>query len=133
MPSLLPSDPLPGLDAFLAALRFHGVPIGAQEVLWLHHAFRQAPTLDRQGLYALLACTLIKHAAHRESFTTLFDTWCPDETAPAPSVPPAPLPTPALDLPLAPALEPAAVPPAPTPAVPSMAPAPPHAGSAGCC
>jgi len=30
---------LPGLDDFLTALRFEGIPIGPQELVWLHHTF----------------------------------------------------------------------------------------------
>jgi hypothetical protein len=86
----MPTTPaLPGLDAFLAALRLHDIPVGPQEVLWLRHAFRLEPELDRQGLQNLLACTLIKHEAHHEQFTVLFDAWCQDEAHPVPPGPEA--------------------------------------------
>ena len=34
---------LPTLTDFLAALRFEGIPIGPHELVWLQHAFDQAP------------------------------------------------------------------------------------------
>jgi formylglycine-generating enzyme required for sulfatase activity len=70
-----------GLDDFLAALRFEGVPIAPHELSWLQHAFRLAPSLDRQGFKDLLACTLIKQASYREVFEALFDDWCPPDEA----------------------------------------------------
>lgn len=76
-----PTEQFPGLDEFLAALRFEGIPIGPHELVWLHHAFKLAPSLDRQGLKHLLACTLIKQDSHREVFESWFADWCPpDET-----------------------------------------------------
>ena len=72
-------DRFPTLDDFLSALRFAGVPIGPHELVWLRHAFRLEPSLDRQGLKDLLACTLIKQDSHREAFESLFIDWCPLE------------------------------------------------------
>ena len=69
-----------GLDDFLAALRFEGVPISPHQFIWLQHAFRLEPHLDRESLKDLLACTLIKHESHRETFESLFEAWCrPDD------------------------------------------------------
>jgi hypothetical protein len=72
-----PTDQFPGLDDFLAALRFEGIPIGPHELVWLQHAFSLEPSLDRQGLKNLLACTLIKQDSHREIFESRFADWCP--------------------------------------------------------
>jgi formylglycine-generating enzyme required for sulfatase activity len=69
-----------GLDSFLAALRFEGVPVGPGELIRLQHAFSLEPVLDRQELQALLACTLIKDPAQRTIFASLFEDWCPEET-----------------------------------------------------
>ena len=80
-------DQLPGLDDFLSALRFVGVPIGPHELVWLRHAFSLEPSLDRQGLKDLLACTLIKQDAHREAFESLFTDWCPVEETVIPELP----------------------------------------------
>src|SRR5262245_23552035 len=66
-----------GLDDFLAALRFGGIPIGPQELVWLQHVFNLEPSLDRQAFKDLLTCTLIEHEAHREVFESLFADWCP--------------------------------------------------------
>src|SRR5262245_36651462 len=68
-----------GLDDFLAALRFGGIPIGPQELVWLQHVFSLEPSLDRQAFKDLLACTLIKHEAHHEVFESLFADWCPPD------------------------------------------------------
>ena len=76
-----PEKRYPGLDDFLAALRFEGIPIAPHELGWLQHAFRLAPSLDRQSLKDLLACTLIKQASHREVFEALFEDWCPPDEA----------------------------------------------------
>ena len=74
-----PEKRYPGLDDFLAALRFEGIPIAPHELSWLQHAFRLAPSFDRQSLKDLLACTLIKQASHREVFEALFEDWCPPD------------------------------------------------------
>ena len=77
---MLPDAQLSGLDDFLAALRFEGVPISPHQVVWLQHAFRLEPQLDRESLKDLLACTLVKHEAHHEPFESLFEAWCqPDD------------------------------------------------------
>src|SRR4029453_11783654 len=76
-----PAKRYTGLDDFLAALHFDGIPIAPHELGWLQHAFRLAPSLDRQSLKDLLACTLIKQASHREVFETLFEDWCPPDEA----------------------------------------------------
>src|SRR5262245_13890287 len=76
-----PETRYPGLDDFLAALRFEGIPIAPHELGWLQHAFRLAPSLDRESLKDLLACTLIKQASHREVFEALFEDWCPSDEA----------------------------------------------------
>ena len=83
-----------GLDDFLAALRFEGIAIGPQELVRLQHAFRLAPSLDRQDLKDLLACTLIKQDTHREAFESLFETWCPPDRSPATLLPQSPSPSP---------------------------------------
>jgi hypothetical protein len=64
---------------FLTALRFAGMAVGHQELARLQHLFHLQPTLDRQGLKTLLACTLVKHEAHRDVFDALFEDWCPPE------------------------------------------------------
>ena len=69
-----PEKRYPGLDDFLAALRFEGIPIAPHELGWLQHAFRLAPSLDRQSLKDLLACTLIKQASHRGSLKRCLKT-----------------------------------------------------------
>ena len=76
-----PAQQYPGLDDFLAALRFEGIPIAPHELGWLQHAFRLAPSLDRQSLKDLLVCTMIKQASHREVFEALFEDWCPPDEA----------------------------------------------------
>src|SRR4030095_5665041 len=74
-----PEKRYPGLDDFLAALRFEGIPIAPHELGWAAHPFRLAPSLDRQSLKDLLACTLIKQASHREVFEALFEDWGPPD------------------------------------------------------
>ncbi|MBM4256510.1 MAG: hypothetical protein FJ147_11530 [Deltaproteobacteria bacterium] len=69
----------PTLDEFLAVLRFDGIAIGPHELVWLQHAFSLQPSLDRQSLKDLLACTLIKQESHREIFESRFADWCPVE------------------------------------------------------
>jgi hypothetical protein len=53
-----PEKRYPGLDDFLAALRFEGIPIAPHELGWLQHAFRLAPSLDRQ-IERCIACAVL--------------------------------------------------------------------------
>ena len=48
-------NPSADWQAFLAALRAEGVPIGAGELIRLQQVFERAPRLDRQGLQQVLA------------------------------------------------------------------------------
>ena len=73
--------PPPGLDAFLAALRTAGIPVGPDEVARLGHAFAQAPALERVVLKEILACTLVKSPEQREEFDELFEEWVGPEDA----------------------------------------------------
>ncbi len=70
---------LPGLDAFLTALRADGVPVDPLAVSRLQHVFRLEPALNRVSLKHLLACTLLKDSKHHAVFEALFEEWCPDE------------------------------------------------------
>ena len=63
------------LKTFLATLRVEGIPVGPGELSWLRQVFRLTPSLDRQGLKQLLACTLVKNEQQREIFERLFDHW----------------------------------------------------------
>ncbi len=76
-------NPSADWQAFLAALRAEGVPIGAGELIRLQQVFERAPRLDRQGLQQVLACTLVKNPQQREKFAWLFEQWCPEEAAEA--------------------------------------------------
>ncbi|ETW93014.1 MAG: hypothetical protein ETSY1_41105 [Candidatus Entotheonella factor] len=124
------AEPLPGLDAFLTALRFEGFPVGSHEIARLHHVFRQSPLLDRGQLHALLACTLVKHPDQQERFDALFEDWyaladgalelpatapqteAEPELAPPPSADTTPMPSERADI----------SPPPDTPVVPNPAP-----------
>jgi formylglycine-generating enzyme required for sulfatase activity len=65
----------PDLEAFLRTLRAEGLTIGPREVIWLHHIFRQSPTLDRERLRVMLGCVLAKTPAQRRRFDVLFELW----------------------------------------------------------
>ncbi len=90
---------LAGLDDFLAALRYAGIPVGLQERVWLQHALQLslAPAPERLELKALLACTLIKQEGHREHFEAVFETWYPEPSEA--EIVDEPEPTPVVDRP----------------------------------
>ena len=72
--------PPAGFEALLEALRAVGLPVGAREVLRLHHVFGlepslgQAPPPDRQ-LRDLLATALVHDAAERRLFDQVYEPW----------------------------------------------------------
>ncbi len=66
---------LPDLDAFLRTLRAEGLTVGPREIIWLHHLFQQAPTLERDRFQEMLGCVLAKTPAQRRRFDVLFDLW----------------------------------------------------------
>ncbi len=63
------------LEGFVAALRRHGVPASVSEGLDAVRAMGAVELLDREALRTALAATLVKRAAHRPAFDTLFDLW----------------------------------------------------------
>jgi uncharacterized protein len=78
------------LEGFVAALRRHGVPASVSEGLDAVRAVGTVQLTDREGLRAALAATLVKRAAHRPAFDTLFDLWWPPRgTAVVADPPPA--------------------------------------------
>ncbi len=97
-------DPRPaGLEHLLAALRAAGLPVGAHEVLRLHHVFALAPGLDQDRppeaqLRDLLASALTHDPAERRTFDDVFEPWAErwsrsvnrDPGAPAPDLSPLP-------------------------------------------
>jgi uncharacterized protein with von Willebrand factor type A (vWA) domain len=62
---------------FLHALRDAGVSISLAEVLDATRALGVVDLLDREGLRAAYAATVVKRPAHRPAFDTLFDLWFP--------------------------------------------------------
>jgi uncharacterized protein with von Willebrand factor type A (vWA) domain len=66
--------------AFLDALRTAGVPVPLSEVLDATRALGAVDLLDREGLRAAFAATVVKRPAHRRTFDTLFDLWWPAVT-----------------------------------------------------
>ncbi len=62
---------------FLDALRTAGVNVTLAEVLDATRAMGAIDLLDREGLRAALAATVLKRPAHRTTFDTLFDLWFP--------------------------------------------------------
>lgn len=72
--------PPPGLEALLQALRAVGLPLGAREVLRLHHVFALAPALAQERpsdgqLRDLLASALVHDPGERELFEQVFEPW----------------------------------------------------------
>jgi uncharacterized protein with von Willebrand factor type A (vWA) domain len=59
------------------ALRAAGVPVSVAETLDAAAAMAAVDLLDRDGLRAALAATLLKRPAHRPAFDALFDLWFP--------------------------------------------------------
>jgi uncharacterized protein with von Willebrand factor type A (vWA) domain len=59
------------------ALRVAGVPVSVAETLDAASAMAAVDLLDREGLRAALAATLLKRPAHRPAFDALFDLWFP--------------------------------------------------------
>jgi uncharacterized protein with von Willebrand factor type A (vWA) domain len=59
------------------ALRAAGVPVSVAETLDAASAMAAVDLLDRDGLRAALAATLLKRPAHRPAFDALFDLWFP--------------------------------------------------------
>ncbi|GLZ06762.1 hypothetical protein Acsp03_42280 [Actinomadura sp. NBRC 104412] len=62
---------------FVAALREAGLPVSVAEGLDAVRAMRVIDLVDREGLRAAYAATLVKRPAHRATFDTLFDLWFP--------------------------------------------------------
>src|SRR5262249_7885082 len=63
------------LEGFIAALRRHGVAASVSEGLDAVRAFGTLDLLDREELRAVLAATLVKRAALRPAYDTLFGLW----------------------------------------------------------
>ena len=62
---------------FFHALRDAGLNISLAEVLDATRALGAIDLLDREGLRAAYAATVLKRPAHRTTFDTLFDLWFP--------------------------------------------------------
>ena len=62
---------------FFHALREAGLSISLAEVLDATRALGAVDLLDREGLRAAYAATVLKRPAHRPAFDTLFDLWFP--------------------------------------------------------
>jgi uncharacterized protein with von Willebrand factor type A (vWA) domain len=62
---------------FFHALREAGLSISLAEVLDATRALGAIDLLDREGLRAAYAATVLKRPAHRTTFDTLFDLWFP--------------------------------------------------------
>ena len=62
---------------FFSALREAGLAISLAEVLDATRALGVVDLLDREGLRAAYAATVLKRPAHRPAFDTLFDLWFP--------------------------------------------------------
>ena len=62
---------------FFHALRAAGLNISLAEVLDATRAMGAIDLLDREGLRAAYAATVLKRPAHRTTFDTLFDLWFP--------------------------------------------------------
>jgi uncharacterized protein with von Willebrand factor type A (vWA) domain len=62
---------------FFHALRDAGLSISLAEVLDATRALGAIDLLDREGLRAAYAATVLKRPAHRTTFDTLFDLWFP--------------------------------------------------------
>jgi uncharacterized protein with von Willebrand factor type A (vWA) domain len=62
---------------FFSALRDAGLAISLAEVLDATRALGVVDLLDREGLRAAYAATVLKRLAHRPAFDTLFDLWFP--------------------------------------------------------
>jgi uncharacterized protein with von Willebrand factor type A (vWA) domain len=62
---------------FFHALRDAGLSISLAEVLDATRALGAVDLLDREGLRAAYAATVLKRPAHRPAFDTLFDLWFP--------------------------------------------------------
>lgn len=76
----LPDPPPPGLEALLQALRAVGLPLGAREVLRLHHVFALAPALAQERppggqLRDLLASALTHDPGERQLFEQIYEPW----------------------------------------------------------
>ncbi|HEX2313124.1 MAG TPA: VWA domain-containing protein [Thermomonospora sp.] len=64
-------------SGFVAALREAGLPVSVAEGLDAVRALGVIDLIDREGLRAAYAATLVKRPAHRATFDTLFDLWFP--------------------------------------------------------
>ena len=62
---------------FFHALRDAGLSISLAEVIDATRALGAVDLLDREGLRAAYAATVLKRPAHRPAFDTLFDLWFP--------------------------------------------------------
>lgn len=72
------------------ALRTAGVPVSVAESLDAVRALGAVGLLDREGVRAALASTMVKRAAHRPTFEALFDLWFPPHLTRYPPAPPSP-------------------------------------------
>jgi uncharacterized protein len=75
--STAPAGLLDRTVAFVTALRAAGLPVSLAESLDGVRALGAIDILDRQGLRAAFAATMVKRPQHRVSFDTLFDLWWP--------------------------------------------------------
>ena len=81
VPHPAPPRQLAELGDFLTALQVNGIPVGPGDIDRLRQLFALEPTLDRDGLKALLSALLVKHPEQHRVFENLFANWCPDREA----------------------------------------------------
>jgi hypothetical protein len=77
----VPSDAGVGLVdrhvSFVSALRGAGLPVSMAESLDAGRAAVAIDLMDREQLRAAYAASVVKRAAHRQTFDRLFDLWWP--------------------------------------------------------
>ena len=81
-------EPAPGglvghLDGFVRAVRAAGVPVGITQAVDAAEILTLVDLLDREQLRHGLAAVLLRRAAQRPTFDTLFDLWWPLADRPA--------------------------------------------------
>ena len=84
----VPQGPPPGglaghLDGFVRAVREAGVPVGISQAVDAAEILTVVDLLDREQLRHGLAAVLLRRAAQRPAFDTLFDLWWPLGERPA--------------------------------------------------